>query len=74
MPKYSFKLVDATTVVDQGEQSFEKEKQAAAAATGMAHDLLVVRAELRDRGFKILVTDETGEEIFLAPLDLLKPF
>lgn len=36
MPNFRFQLVDATTVADQGEQPFEQDKQAVAAAAGMA--------------------------------------
>jgi hypothetical protein len=69
MRKYHFDLVDKTTVADQGGQECASDDQAIDVATQLALKLHALRPELRKRGFKILVTDQDGEEIHVAPLD-----
>jgi hypothetical protein len=69
MRKYHFDLIDNTTVTDQGRQECASDEQAIHVANQLALKLHSSKPELRSRGFKILVTDEDGEEIHVAPLD-----
>jgi hypothetical protein len=71
MPRYHFDLVDRTTVADQGGHECDDESEAFAVASALAAKLHECRPDLRQKGFRILVTDQDGEEIYSAPLDPL---
>jgi hypothetical protein len=67
--KYHFDLVDRTTIADQGGHECAGDYQAVEVATQLALKLHATRPDLREKGFKILVTNEDGEQIHIAPLD-----
>jgi hypothetical protein len=69
MPRYHFDLVDQTTVADQGGRQLEDDEQARAVADRLAEELNARRPELRGKNYKVLVTNDEGDEIHLAPLD-----
>jgi len=69
MPLFHFDLVDKTSVTDEGGHLLDSMEAAIIAANRLAEELYLRQPQLRDRGYKILVTDEEGEEVHEAPLD-----
>jgi hypothetical protein len=70
MPRYHFDLVDSKTVADQGGQELPDDATAKTVAKQIAARLRQERPELKNRSFAIRVTDQDGERIYRAPIDL----
>jgi hypothetical protein len=69
MPRYHFDLVDHHVVEDHGGQVLADDITATEVADELARRIHDVRAELRGRGYAILVTDSEGREVHRAPID-----
>jgi len=70
MPRYHFDLVDSKTVADEGGAEVSDDVKALDIAEQIARRLRVQRPELAGQQYAILVTNEDGEEVGRAPLDL----
>jgi len=70
MPRYHFDLVDTKTVADERGQELLDDAMAEKVANKLATRLRQERPELRGRNFAILVTNQDGERICRAPIDL----
>jgi len=70
MPRYHFDLVDSTTVADEGGAEVQDDIMAMDVAEGIARKLVVQRPELKNRHFSIVVSNEEGQEVGRAPLDV----
>ena len=70
MPRYHFDLVDSKTVADEGGRVLPDNATAEKVAKEIAARLREERPELKHRNFAILVTDQDGERICRAPIDL----
>jgi hypothetical protein len=70
MPRYHFDLVDSKTVADEGGQELPDDATAEQVAREIAARLRKERPQLKNRNFAILVTNQDGERIFRAPIDL----
>ena len=70
MPRYHFDLVDSKTVADEGGQELPDDATAEQVAREIAARLRKERPELKNHNFAILVTNQDGERIFRAPIDL----
>ena len=70
MPRYHFDLVDSKTVADEGGQELPDDATAKKVAKQIAARLRQERPELKNRNFAIRVTDQDGERICRAPIDL----
>ena len=69
MPRYHFDLVNKTTSADQGGQILPDDDEAIKVADTLARELRVARPDLIGKGYKILVTDEDGREVYRARID-----
>ena len=72
MPKYHFDLVASKTIADEGGAEVCNDIGAMDIAQELARRLVKERPELKDRHYAILVSNEDGEEVGRAPLDLKK--
>jgi hypothetical protein len=70
MPRYHFDLVDSKTVADQGGQELLDDATAERVAKELAIRLRAERPDLVNQNFAILVTNQDGERICRAPIDL----
>jgi hypothetical protein len=70
MPRYHFDLVDSKTVADQGGQELPDDATAERVAKELAIRLRAERPDLVNQNFAILVTNQDGERICRAPIDL----
>jgi len=72
MARYHFDLVDSKTVADEGGAEVSDDLKALDIAEQIAQRLVKERPELVGRHFSILVTNEEGEEVGRARLDMLQ--
>lgn len=70
MRKYHFDLIDHGTVSDHGGQELLDNAEAIHAAERLAEHLRVLKPELIGKRYAVLVTDENGDEIHRASLDV----
>ena len=70
MHRYHFDLVDSKTVADEGGQELPDDATAEQVAREIAARLRKERPQLKNHNFAILVTNQDGERIFRAPIDL----
>jgi hypothetical protein len=70
MPRYHFDLVDSKTVADEGGQELPDDATAEKVAKQIAARLREEQPQLKNRNFAILITNQDGERIFRAPIDL----
>jgi hypothetical protein len=73
MPRYHFDLVDHHIVEDHGRQALADDITAADVADELARRIYDVRAELRGKGYSIVITDAEGREVHRAPIDTSSP-
>ena len=71
MPRYHFDLVDSTTVADEGGADVQDDVMAMDVAEEIARRLARERPELKNKHFSVLVSNEEGQEVGRAPLDVL---
>jgi hypothetical protein len=69
MPLYQFELVGAESTTSLDGALLEDDHQAEGIALGLAGDVRTMRPELIAQGYKVVVRDESGNEIFHIPLD-----
>src|SRR5436190_18118784 len=70
MPRYHFDLVDSKTVADEGGQELPDDATAEKVAKEIAARLREEQPQLKNHNFAVLVTNQDGERIFRAPIDL----
>jgi hypothetical protein len=71
MPRYHFDLPDTKTVADEGGTDLSDDIMAMVTAEEIARRLLQERAELKNRHYPILGSNEDGEEVCRVPLDII---
>jgi hypothetical protein len=69
MPKYYFKLVDTSIVIDYGLHDLPNDTTAQIEALELARSLREGRPELLGRHCSISVTDEYGSGVCIIPLE-----
>lgn len=70
MPKYHFDLVDHVTVADQGGRDLSDDAEAIYFSERLGQHLRALKPELVGKRYAVLVTDENGDEIHRAWLDV----
>jgi hypothetical protein len=69
MPKYYFKVVDTTIVIDYGVHDLPDATAAQIEAIELARSLRESRADLLGRHCSVSVTDEDGGGVCIIPLE-----
>jgi len=71
LPHYNFELVDSWTSSEESCRNLPDQGRAMDAAHIIAKRVRNERPEMRNRGFLILVTDESGDEVCRVPIDFV---
>lgn len=71
MPLYHFDLVNSSTHTDVGDAELPDDIEAMDCADRIARQVLVVRPEVKNHRYSIIVTSEDGEEICCLPIDMV---
>lgn len=72
MPRYHFDLVDSKTIADESGAEASSDMHAIDIGQHIARRLVAERPKLRERRYKILISNEDGDTVHRIALDTVQ--